>query len=53
MLTILREAVPSTIENVQTDYDNVSSAIYDYAGKTELRLLDGSKEFYRAQLAVE
>lgn len=30
--TILREAVPSTIDNVQSEYDNISSAVYDFTG---------------------
>ncbi|XP_065071282.1 cilia- and flagella-associated protein 206-like [Rhopilema esculentum] len=33
--TILREAVPSTIENIQTEYDNVSSTVYDYTAILE------------------
>eukprot|EP00794_Sanderia_malayensis_P005318 gene5318-5987_t len=33
--TILREAVPSTIDNVQTESDNISAAVYDYIGLLE------------------
>ena len=29
---ILREAVPSTIDNVRGEYENVSSTIYEYTG---------------------
>ena len=35
MPTILREAVPSTIENVQTEYDSVSATVYDFTGKCQ------------------
>ena len=30
---ILREAIPSTIDNVQVEYDNIISVIFEYTGK--------------------
>lgn len=45
---ILREAVPSTIENVQTEYDNISAAVYDLTS-----ILENSKELARLSLDID